>query len=274
MIYAVVVLMKLYISATTPGEIANVINEKDLRIEENIARLEAQFQRVVERDRLSPHTKFLYVIQRLGERFKNIKRRQQEKDKPQPSKLKQEQRRSPSNAPTRPRSDSRPSSASGVTQAQGLQLLSEVAVNNSATSTPSLLPSLQAHLVTNSAPAVPQINTSASNTPMVHSRHLPSSATSTPTTMSQQLPQAQPPQQANWYSHQPSPGDGMSAAMQGMDGQPMYDYNGQLTGLEAFDFGLGGLGMGMDGAITGLFLENGGIWGTNTVPEGFFTGWN
>jgi hypothetical protein len=63
-----------------------------------------------------------------------------------------------------------------------------------------------------------------------------------------------------------------ASGLHGMDGQGMYDYNGQLTGLEAFDFGLGGLTMGVDGAINSLFMENPGLWGSNSVPGGFFGG--
>src|ERR1700760_1820191 len=193
MIYALVVLIKLYISATTPGEIASVINEKDLRIEESLANLEGAFQRVVDRDSLCPHTKFLYVIQRLGDRFNNIKRRQQEKAYPLPSKLKQEQHRSPSSASTRPRSNSRPASASGIPQTQGLHLLSEVAVSNDTPRTSPLVTPLQSHQSASSAQVGTPINPSSASTPVAPARHLPSSATSTPGVMvqlQQQLPHA------------------------------------------------------------------------------------
>lgn len=65
-----------------------------------------------------------------------------------------------------------------------------------------------------------------------------------------------------------------AAGMSGMDGQGVYDYPGQLSGLEAFDFGLDGLGMGVDSAITGLFMENSTLWGANAMPGAFFGGWH
>lgn len=71
-----------------------------------------------------------------------------------------------------------------------------------------------------------------------------------------------------------------ASAMQGMDGQ-MYEFQGtpltnqgcESVDFEAFDFGLGGIGMGMDGAITELFMENGGIW-SNSVPGFCGPGWH
>jgi len=266
MIYALVVLMKLYISATTPGEIANVINEKDLRLEQSLERLEAVFEKVVERDQLSPHTKFLYVIQRLGERLRNIKRSQGQKAEPKPSKMKQEQKASPAktsptSAPPRPRANSRPMSASESLKPQGLHLLSEAAVNNASVS-PMIAP-IQALPGTHSVP----VNTpmDSSNTPLGTARRLPSSAASTPATMSHRLPQQLPPQPAQWYAPQGSPVDAM--VMQGMDNDQLFDFPGQFGGVE--DFGLAGLGM--DG-VTGLLMDNSGIWGGFPMDGGFFAG--
>jgi hypothetical protein len=277
MIYAVVVLMKLYISASTPGgEIANVIDRKNLRLEESLKSLEAAFRRVVDRDRLAPHTKFHYVIQRLGDRFNNIKRRQQEKygTTKQPTKLSQDQKLSPT---TRPHSssDSMPN-MQAQQQAQGLHLLSEVAttgVSNNTPTPPLMTPLQQQHSTT------PHIKSSTSTPPMNHSnpRLLPTNPSSTPPHIPQHLqeqiapaPQEQNPPGNQWYPTHP--GEDIAAGMHGVDTQlnGAYDFTGQTGGLEAFDYGLG---LGMDGSISGLFIDSWGFQGANAVSGGFF-GWH
>jgi hypothetical protein len=274
--YAVVVLIKLYLSATTPGEISNVINEEDLHIEQSLTKLERSFTSITERDRLAPHTKFLFVIQQLVERYRGIKRRQ--------DKLKSDEADKDDTRKT----SSRPNSAAGgrdtpapmghrdpnaMGRNRGLHLLSEVAMSTSPSPSPS------AHQGSSSAPAVtPVISASHlsrhhSQQPTVshghksrHSQHIsphsqPQIQHASPQHMSQPHPQGQQPQtqqqpqqqqqsqqqaqQQQWYpQHQP-------------DLMPLgeiYDYPGHFSALEGFDYGLSGLGMGMDGAVTGLFM--------------------
>lgn len=47
-----------------------------------------------------------------------------------------------------------------------------------------------------------------------------------------------------------------------MGGLPMdasaYSYNGGVNAFDGFDYGIGSLGMGMEGAISGLFTD--GLW--------------
>jgi len=52
-----------------------------------------------------------------------------------------------------------------------------------------------------------------------------------------------------------------------------FDYQAQLGGLEGLDFGLHGLGVGVDGAINGLFMESGPLWGMQSIPGTFMGGW-
>jgi hypothetical protein len=72
-IYAVVVIIKLYIAANSPGEIASVIKKEDLNVEQYLDRLQRVFKRMMDQDGLSPHVKFLWVIERLQERWQGIK---------------------------------------------------------------------------------------------------------------------------------------------------------------------------------------------------------
>lgn len=51
----------------------------------------------------------------------------------------------------------------------------------------------------------------------------------------------------------------------------LYEYPGPMAGVEGFDYGLGAMGMGMDNAITGLFMHDG-AW-IGAAPGAFF-GWH
>jgi hypothetical protein len=84
-----------------------------------------------------------------------------------------------------------------------------------------------------------------------------------------------PPQQGQaWYPQQPNQ----------MTSLPMdpaaYAYQGQpgMAGYDGFDYGLGSLGMGMDGAISGLFMADG-LWSAYDPQQAqqnpqLFPGWS
>jgi hypothetical protein len=299
-IYAVVVLIKLYISATTPGEISNIIKESDLHLDEYLVKLENSFKSIMERDRLSPHTKFLYVVQRLSDRYMNIKRRQQASKASDSDKPHSQMGQGPSNDL---------SSVSVPQQAQALQLLSEVAMSGNATTS-----------ATGSTSGTPQHSGRAASTetagdsPLLrhtpggqqhlhqqlhqhhqhqqhhlhhhqHQQHQHQQQQQQHQRQQQQQQQQQqlqhqqqqqqqqrqqqhqhdPQQQQGWYQ---TPGAGDIPIQ--MDGS--FDYPGQIGGLESFDYGLAGFGM--DGAITGLFMGEGGMWGMGGVPGAFYPGWH
>ena len=289
-IYAVVVLIKLYLAAMTPGEVGAILREKNLNLEELLANLEKAFENIMERDRLSPHTKFLYVIRRLNERFHNIKLGQSKKvacGEP--------------NAPATPG----PAAAARPSSAQGLQILSEAAVAS------------PQHGGSASAPAVTPVNASVSPAStrtsagphaasvqqqqqqqqhqqrelehqqhmqhmqqqqlQQHHHHQQQQAQQQAQHQHQQHQQAMVAQGAGWYPAANDPAADMAAApgtvaLDNGGGCSFYDFPGHLVGLEGFDYGLGGLGMGVDGAITGMFMENGGLWGMSGSMGGMWLG--
>ncbi|RDI86648.1 Nucleolar GTP-binding protein 1 [Venturia inaequalis] len=222
-IYAVVVIIKLYIAATGPGEIGAIIKRDELHIEQYLERLQQLFQTIMDKDRLSPHSKFLWVIQRLVERYQGIKGRTSKS--------------TGINTPLLTCGDFKgpPKPAQAADQAPGLQMLSQVATSNNE-----------------------EQNGDSRN-------QLPVSQ------------QAQPQQgHQGWYPPQ-------QQQQQHMDNLPMdpaaYAYQGGpgLPGYDGFDYGIGSLGMGMDGAISGLFMADG-LWNFNDAqaqgqqhlfPEGY-----
>jgi hypothetical protein len=287
MIYAVVVLIKLYISATTPGEIGSVINGKDLHLEESIDSLEAAFQKIVDRDILTPHTKFLYVIQRLGDRYNTIKRQQEDKpdsenataEKTSPQLKIENIKRSPNSRQTPSSRRTTSPERRHERQAQGLHLLSEAAVSTPIMAQPRMsVPTLTSH--TNTPPlsdtSAHHISTPTPPRQMQQSiqqqQQLPQSLAHIthpqPHPSQSQVPHQVP--QPHWYAHETAPTTDLS--MQGMSGQEMFDDQNQLAGFEVFDFGLG-LSM-MDGPVTGLFMDNGALWGAGNNEGYFGGGWN
>ncbi|KAF2093736.1 hypothetical protein NA57DRAFT_22150, partial [Rhizodiscina lignyota] len=113
-VYATVVLLKLYVAATTPGEMMSIIKKDELYVEVYLSRLQQRFQAIMDRDSQIPHAKFLFVVQRLNERYmtilRDVEKRQTKRQSgvPPPAKML--------------RSDAPP------TQAEGLHLLSAVAM--------------------------------------------------------------------------------------------------------------------------------------------------
>ncbi|KAH5473330.1 hypothetical protein HBI64_005010 [Parastagonospora nodorum] len=72
-IYAIVCLMKMWVSVSSSTEIGNIIRKEDLQIESYTERMVSMFNAIVSRDAQSPHGKFYFVAKRLQERFAHIK---------------------------------------------------------------------------------------------------------------------------------------------------------------------------------------------------------
>ncbi|KAL6161674.1 hypothetical protein ACJQWK_08456 [Exserohilum turcicum] len=72
-IYAIVCLMKMWVSVTSSGEVGSIIKKEDLQIEAYTEQLVSMFDAIVSRDGQSPHGKFYFVAKRLQERFARIK---------------------------------------------------------------------------------------------------------------------------------------------------------------------------------------------------------
>jgi hypothetical protein len=72
-IYAIVCLMKMWVSVTSSGEVGSIIKKEDLEIETYTEQLVTMFNAIVSRDAQSPHGKFYFVAKRLQERFAHIK---------------------------------------------------------------------------------------------------------------------------------------------------------------------------------------------------------
>lgn len=127
-IYAIVCLMKMWVSVTTSGEVGNIIKQEHLGIESYTERLVEMFNAIVSRDAQSPHGKFYFVSKRLQERFAQIKEGTAKTE----TEVKEQPQRSLGNPPPPPRS--RQSS----TNQTPLHLLSEVAMGtgNAAPSQP------------------------------------------------------------------------------------------------------------------------------------------
>ena len=225
--YSIVVLIKLYIAATSPGEVGTVIRPEDLHVEEYIVRMRQIFQLFMDRDSESPHVKFLIVMTRLQERFQEIKRGDANVvDATKAVKFAAATARAAVRTPQS--SESRHDHTSPAQQpAPGLHALSEAAMIGNQ-----------------------------------QQQHGGSSGSTIPSQQSQVQPTTQ-----GWY-----PEAGQISAM-GMDSQP-YQYPQQVpvTGFENIDYGLAGLGLGMDGAISGLFMADG-LWNYNEPQAGLYRGW-
>jgi hypothetical protein len=113
-VYAAVVLLKLYVAASTPGEMMNIIKKDELQVQDYLSRLVQHFQRIMDRDSQIPHAKFLFVLQRLNERYTSLLRQDEKR---------QASRRMGVPVPSRMQG---PGGMPGP--AQGLHLLSEVAM--------------------------------------------------------------------------------------------------------------------------------------------------
>ncbi|PVH93472.1 hypothetical protein DM02DRAFT_619267 [Periconia macrospinosa] len=126
-IYAIVCLMKMWVSVTSSGEVGSIIKNEHLQIESYTERLVSMFNAIVSRDAQSPHGKFFFVAQRLQERFAHIKegasRREMASDANDDSR----------SSTVKPNSTSR--SRQSTQDQTPLHLLSEVAMGSSSTST-------------------------------------------------------------------------------------------------------------------------------------------
>ncbi|CAN9135900.1 hypothetical protein CUC08_Gglean003025 [Alternaria sp. MG1] len=121
-IYAIVCLMKMWVSVTSSGEVGSIIKKEDLEIEAYTEQLVSMFNAIVSRDAQSPHGKFYFVAKRLQERFAHIKEgassdHQTETD--------HESARNASQQPSRPSTRQEPANQTP------LHLLSEVAMGSS-----------------------------------------------------------------------------------------------------------------------------------------------
>jgi hypothetical protein len=123
-IYAIVCLMKMWVSVTTSSEVGSIIKQEHLQIESYTERLVNMFEAIVSRDAQSPHGKFYFVAKRLQDRFSQIKEGTERPDQPNTT---NEPRRAPAKSTSGKRSHQ--SSANQTP----LHLLSEVAMSNSGT---------------------------------------------------------------------------------------------------------------------------------------------
>jgi len=120
-IYAIVCLMKMWVSVTSSTDVGNIIKKEDLQIEAYTEQLVTMFNAIVSRDAQSPHGKFYFVAKRLQERFAQIK---EGTTRTEPSETEYEVREPSHDTPRRP---TRQSSANQTP----LHLLSEVAMGSS-----------------------------------------------------------------------------------------------------------------------------------------------
>ncbi|KAF2822633.1 hypothetical protein CC86DRAFT_300327 [Ophiobolus disseminans] len=125
-IYAIVCLMKMWVSVTSSIDVGNIIKKEDLEIEAYTEQLVTMFNAIVSRDAQSPHGKFYFVAKRLQERFAQIK---EGTTKAEPGESDYESRQQSMGSPRRP---TRQSSANQTP----LHLLSEVAMGSSNVSSP------------------------------------------------------------------------------------------------------------------------------------------
>jgi hypothetical protein len=72
-IYAIVCLMKMWVSVTSSKEVGSIIKKEELELETYTEQLVTMFNAIVSRDAQSPHGKFYFVAKRLQERFAQIK---------------------------------------------------------------------------------------------------------------------------------------------------------------------------------------------------------
>ncbi|KAF2439942.1 hypothetical protein P171DRAFT_435770 [Karstenula rhodostoma CBS 690.94] len=136
-IYAIVCLMKMWVSVTSSGEVGNFINKDLLQIEAYTERLVTMFNAIVSRDAQSPHGKFYFVAKRLQERFAHIKEGA--------SKTEQSSDGNDDSRSSTVKSTSKPRSRQSSQNQTPLHLLSEVAMgsSNTASSQPPSQPQQQ-----------------------------------------------------------------------------------------------------------------------------------
>lgn len=220
-------LIKLFIAAKSPGEMRNVIKPEELGVESYIERMHNLFKSFMERDSNSPHSKFMFVMERLQTRFSELQRGEEVvgngRGKPT---LAQIAAGAQGSTPVTP----------STGQAQGLHLLSEAAMSG------------------NQQPVPPQ-------------------------QQQQQQQQGQPPQQQHPQGHPPpgwypQPQSGEIPQQLQMDPNAYGQYpTDAMATYEGFDYGLGMASMGMDGAISGLFMADG-LWNYNQPQGQIYPGWS
>ena len=120
-IYAIVCLMKMWVSVTSSTDVSNIIKKEELKIESYTEQLVNMFNAIVSRDAQSPHGKFYFVAKRLQERFAQIKEGTSKNSMVE------------SDGPRRQtsKSSSKPRSRQSSTNQTPLHLLSEVAMGSS-----------------------------------------------------------------------------------------------------------------------------------------------
>ncbi|KAH6854184.1 hypothetical protein B0I37DRAFT_388295 [Chaetomium sp. MPI-CAGE-AT-0009] len=140
--YAVVVLIKLYFAASSPkSDLGKVIDKDDMKVEQHLDRLLEQFRATAMGDRSRPAAKFLVVLVMIRSWFHKQKLNQNggrnaetsapiaaETSLPPHSRPSVGERGNPTSIPQPPQQQDYPPTAS-----TGLQLLSELATNKSAT---------------------------------------------------------------------------------------------------------------------------------------------
>jgi len=146
-IYAIVCLMKMWVSVTTSGEVGNIIKKEHLKIESYTERLVNMFNAIVSRDAQSPHGKFYFVAKRLQERFAHIKEGA--------SRTEQSSEANDASRPSTVKPNSEPRSRQSSQNQTPLHLLSEVAMGSNA-STPQQRTQPQQHQPTMQQSQAPQ----------------------------------------------------------------------------------------------------------------------
>jgi hypothetical protein len=241
-IYAIVCLMKMWVSVTSSGEVSSIIKQEDLAIEIYTERLVTMFNAIVSRDAQSPHGKFYFVAKRLQQRFAQIKEgaRADTADADaarQPSTATTTTTTPPRQPPTGSSSSSQPQSQS-QTQTP-LHLLSEVAMGSST--------------------SAPHAHTHAQQQAQAQAAlQAQSQSQSQMQQQQQQQHQQQQQQQQPWY---PAPDVlGMTQAQ----AQPSFDPN--------FDFTQFDLGTGSDADLSALFIPDSMMWSFAEQPVHGFPG--
>ncbi|KAF2791301.1 hypothetical protein K505DRAFT_280972 [Melanomma pulvis-pyrius CBS 109.77] len=145
-IYAIVCLMKMWVSVTTSSDVGSIIKQEHLQIESYTERLVNMFEAIVSRDAQSPHGKFYFVAKRLQDRFSQIKEGTTRSEQPETN----DESRPASIKPVGKRT--RQSSANQTP----LHLLSEVAMGSSSTPTSQPQPSVQAQPPQQAQQPIPQ----------------------------------------------------------------------------------------------------------------------
>lgn len=203
----------------------NIIKKDELYVESYLAKLQQRFQDIMDRDSQIPHAKFLFVVQRLNERYmtilRDVEKRQTKRSLhvPPPAKML--------------KSDGPPPS-----QAGGLHLLSEVAMGGT--------PGAQngaAHQQTPHGMPTPQSQGSQAQTPQAQGWYPPNDMSTLPQGV------AIDPMAYGQYNGQFAGfGKLSSGRVLELNSRPArrFEANANASMTDNFDFSLGGMGMNGD----------------------------